>query len=121
MRIFILCPPGETRDAEMIRCFAAGASPEAEVLVIDTEGGGCQMAEQWEPACPHEFSAGVTARMQKWLRLFGVEDNPDRSYYFDINANGSMQLCDTTDGGAGIVFDLPDITYCPMCGARYRG
>lgn len=78
------------------------------------------MDQQWKSTCPHGFSADVTARMQKWMRLFGVEDHADRSYYFDINEDGSMQLCDTTDGGAGTVFDLPDIQYCPMCGARYR-
>lgn len=78
------------------------------------------MADQWTPVCPHTFSVDVTDRMQKWMRLFGAEDHSDRSYYFDICDGGGMQLCDTTDGGAGIVFDLPDIQYCPVCGARYR-
>lgn len=69
--------------------------------------------------CPHEFCADVTGPMKKWLTNFGVEDSVDRAYYFQVLSDGTAQLCDSTDGSAGIVFDLPDLRYCPLCGRKY--
>lgn len=75
--------------------------------------------KRWTPDCLHSFSADVTEEMKDWMRQFGVEDHIDRGYYLQIYDDGGVQLCDDTDGGAGIVFDLPDFAYCPICGARY--
>ena len=69
--------------------------------------------------CRHEFTAYVTEPMKEWLRAYGVRDSEDRTYYLQIYEDGMVQLCDSTDGSAGIVFDLPDFRYCPMCGAKY--
>lgn len=78
-----------------------------------------QDIKRWTPDCRHSFSADVTEEMKDWMRQFGVEDHIDRGYYLQIYDDGGVQLCDDTDGGAGIVFDLPDFAYCPICGARY--
>lgn len=81
----------------------------------------CRTAPEWRPrGCPHGFSADVTEQMERWMGLFGVPAHPDRAYYLDIHEDGSTQLCDVTDGGAGVVFDLLDFPYCPLCGAKYR-
>lgn len=70
--------------------------------------------------CTHEFCVDVTAPVKKLLSNFGVQDSPERVYYFQVCADGTAQLCDSTDGSAGIVFDLPDLRYCPRCGRKYR-
>lgn len=77
----------------------------------------------WVPApgCGHVFSADVTNQMEKWLRLCGVNGRRlDHSFYLQIYGDGSVQLCEDGDGGNGIVLDLPDFKYCPLCGAAYR-
>lgn len=74
---------------------------------------------EWFQTCRHELSADVTDQMKEWLRAFGVDDREDRIYYLQIYTDGMAQLCDSTDGSGGIVFDLPDFKHCPLCGAKY--